>query len=64
MRRSTASAGVNERLTQAMEGYMQRQDAINARLTQSIEGIELTQAQIETLRKRVLRPDTENGREA
>jgi hypothetical protein len=43
--------------------FTRQQAALNERLTQAIERLDVTQARIETLLTRVLRPD-DNGREA
>jgi hypothetical protein len=46
-----------------LRDFTRQQAALNERLTQAIEHLDVTQARIETLLTRVLRPD-DNGREA
>jgi hypothetical protein len=46
-----------------LRDFTRQQAALNERLTQAIERLDVTQARIETLLTRVLRPD-DNGREA
>jgi hypothetical protein len=46
-----------------LKDFNRQQGAINERLTAAIERLDITQARIETLLKRVL-PPAENGREA
>jgi hypothetical protein len=46
-----------------LRDFTRQQAALNERLTQAIEHLDVTQARIETLLTRVLRPD-DNGRVA